>query len=124
MMVYVNDAIKFRMVPEQILYYSDFCFGTADAITNLDSALLNHKLEIFDFKTGTTPVHIEQLEIYAALFCLEYNVKPGELDMELRTYQTDKDEVLCFEPEADIIAPIMDKIITIDKQLNKLKEEN
>ena len=27
---YVNDAIGFRMIPEQILYYSDNCFGTAE----------------------------------------------------------------------------------------------
>ena len=30
--MYVNDAIGFKMTPEQILYYSDNCFGTADAI--------------------------------------------------------------------------------------------
>ena len=28
----VNDAVGFKMTPEQILYYSDNCFGTADAI--------------------------------------------------------------------------------------------
>ena len=31
--MYVNDAIGYGMVPEQILYYSDNCFGTADAIS-------------------------------------------------------------------------------------------
>ena len=30
--MYVNDAIGFKMKPEQVLYYSDNCFGTADAI--------------------------------------------------------------------------------------------
>lgn len=29
--MYVNDAIGFKMTPEQVLYYSDNCFGTADA---------------------------------------------------------------------------------------------
>ena len=29
---YVNDAISFRMNPEVVLYFSDYCFGTADAI--------------------------------------------------------------------------------------------
>ena len=29
---YVNDAIGFKMTPEQVLYYSDNCYGTADAI--------------------------------------------------------------------------------------------
>lgn len=28
--MYVNDAISFRMVPEQILFYSENCFGTAE----------------------------------------------------------------------------------------------
>ena len=30
--MYVNDAIGFNMIPEQVLYYSDNCFGTADSI--------------------------------------------------------------------------------------------
>ena len=29
---YVNDAIGFRMDPEQVLFYSENCFGTTDAI--------------------------------------------------------------------------------------------
>ena len=29
---YVNDAIGYKMTPEQVLYYSDNCFGTTDAI--------------------------------------------------------------------------------------------
>ena len=31
--MYVNDAIGYKMTPEQILYYSPNCFGTADAIS-------------------------------------------------------------------------------------------
>ena len=30
--MYVNDAIGFRMTPEQVLFYSENCFGTADTI--------------------------------------------------------------------------------------------
>ena len=30
--LYVNDAIGFHMTPEQVLYYSENCFGTTDAI--------------------------------------------------------------------------------------------
>ena len=30
--MYVNDAIGFKMVPEQPLFYSENCFGTTDAI--------------------------------------------------------------------------------------------
>lgn len=113
--MYVNDAIGFKMAPEQVLYYSDNCFGTADTIS-----FRNRVLRIHDLKTGETPAHMEQLEIYAALFCLEYNVRPGDIDMELRIYQNN--EILHHEPTAEDIVPIMDKIISFDKVINKIKE--
>ena len=109
---YVNDAIGFKMSTEVVLYYSDRFFGTADAI-----CFRNNVLRIHDLKTGITPVHIEQLEIYAALFCLEYKVKPGEIDIELRIYQND--EVLIHNPTAEDILPIMDKIVHLNKLLEK-----
>lgn len=113
---YVNDAIGFKMVPEQILYYSNNCFGTADAIS-----FRNNFLRIHDLKTGSIPAHIEQLMIYAALFCLEYRVNPNEIEIELRIYQND--EVLCHTPTSDDIMPIIDKIIEFDKILEKIKNE-
>lgn len=109
---YVNDAIGFKMNTEVVLYYSDRFFGTADAISFRDGFLRIH-----DLKTGVTPVHMEQLEIYAALFCLEYKIKPGEIDMELRIYQND--EVIVHNPTAEDILPIIDKIV----KFNKLLEE-
>lgn len=112
---YVNDAIGYKMTPEQILFYSENCFGTADAICFRDNLLRIH-----DLKTGLIPAHMEQLEIYAALFCLEYKFKPSEIDIELRIYQ--HDEILVHNPTAEDIVPIMDKIITSDKVINKLKE--
>lgn len=115
--MYVNDAIGFRMKPEQVLYYSENCFGTADAIS-----FKNGLLRIHDLKTGVvTPGNIKQLLIYAALFCLEYRVKPAEINMELRIYQND--EILVHNPEVDEVAPIIDKIITFDKLLNRIKSE-
>lgn len=114
--MYVNDAIGFKMQPEQVLYYSDNCFGTADAII-----FRNNLLRIHDLKTGVTKAHMEQLEIYAALFCLEYDKKPGEIDIELRIYQNN--EIVIHHPTADDILPIMDKIITFDKIIDKLKME-
>ena len=114
--MYVNDAIGFKMQPEQVLYYSDNCFGTADAII-----FRNNLLRIHDLKTGVTPAHMEQLEIYAALFCLEYNKKPGEIEMELRIYQSN--EIVVHHPTADDILPIMDKIVTFDEIIEKLKME-
>ncbi len=114
--MYVNDAIGFRMIPEQILFYSDNCFGTADAII-----FRNGALRIHDLKTGEIPAHMEQLEIYAALFCLEYKMKPSEIDIELRLYQND--EVLYHKPTAEDIVPIMDKIITFDKVISRIKSQ-
>lgn len=108
--MYVNDAISYHMVPEQVLYYSEYCFGTADTI-----AFKRNFLRIHDLKTGTTPTHMEQLEIYAALFCLEYDVEVSSIDMELRIYQND--EIVVHHPEIDEIVPIMDKIITNTKLL-------
>lgn len=112
--MYVNDAIGYRMTPEQVLYYSDNCFGTADAI-----AFRSGQLRIHDLKTGVVPAHMEQLVIYAALFCLEYQMKPGEINTELRIYQNN--EVLVQELTADDILPIMDKIITFDKIIDEIK---
>lgn len=113
---YVNDAIGYRIIPEQVLYYSDNCFGTADAIIFRDKLLRIH-----DLKTGVTPAHIEQLRIYAALFCLEYRVKPSTIDFELRLYQSDSYTV--ENPDAEVILPIMDKIVTFDKIISKIKSE-
>ncbi len=113
---YVNDAIGYKMSPEVALYYSPNCFGTTDAIS-----FRNGMLRIHDLKTGELPAHMEQLMIYAALFCLEYKVKPGTVKTELRIYQSD--EVLCHSPEADEIVPIMDKIVTFDKIINRIREE-
>lgn len=107
---YVNDCIGFKMNTEIVLYYSDFFFGTADAIS-----FKNNVLRIFDLKTGEIPAHMDQLEIYAALFCLEYRVKPGDIKMELRIYQND--EVIIHEPTAEDILPIMDKIVHLNKVL-------
>jgi hypothetical protein len=114
--MYVNDAIGFKMISEQALYYSDNCFGTTDAI-----AFRNGLLRIHDLKTGVTPAHMEQLEIYTALFCLEYKIKPVDIEIELRLYQND--EVLYHKPTAEDIVSIIDKIITFDKVINRIKEQ-
>lgn len=120
--MYVNDAIGFNMTPEQVLYYSENCFGTADAISFRKNPKTDRQtLRIHDLKTGVTPAHMEQLLIYAALFCLEYSVKPSEIDIELRIYQSD--EIIIMNPTAEDIVPIMDKIITSDKIINRIKSE-
>ena len=115
--MYVNDAIGFKMTPELTLFYSENCFGTADTIS-----FQNDILRIHDLKTGSTPAHMEQLMIYAALFCLEYQKKPGDIKIVLRIYQNDAVEELT--PEADDIFGIIDKIVEFDSLLKELKTED
>lgn len=111
---YVNDGIKYSMTPEVPLYFSEFCFGTADAISFTDSLLRIH-----DLKTGKSQPHMEQLLIYAALFCLEYGYDPNDISFELRIYQNS--EVMGFNPTAEDINPIISKIIYFDNLLNQVK---
>lgn len=108
---YINDAIGYKMSTEVVLYYSEYFFGTADAIS------FDHgKLRIHDLKTGNSG-HMEQLEVYAALFCLEYKIKPDSIDIELRLYKND--EVIVHQPTADDILPIMDIIVHDNELLEK-----
>lgn len=113
---YVNDAIGFRMSTEVVLFYSERFFGTADAI-----CFRNNVLRIHDLKTGKREVDEHQLLIYAALFCLEYKIRPGDIEIELRIYQNDDIKVL--NPTAEDIVPIMDHIVHLDKLFLKINEE-
>lgn len=113
---YVNDAIGYKLDTEVVLFYSERFFGTADAIGFRDGVLRIH-----DLKTGKTAVHMEQLEIYAALFCLEYKVKPSDIDIELRIYQNDT--IIVHNPTAEDVVRVMDKIIHLDKLLEKMEKE-
>lgn len=118
LMAYVNDGVGFKMYPEVVLYYSENFFGTADAISFNENERI---LRIHDYKSGVIPAHIEQLEIYAALFCLEYRFKPHEIETHLRIYQSG--EVLCHEPEPEEIKEVADKIVYLDKFLNQMRQE-
>lgn len=114
---YVNDAIGYRMTPEQALYFSDNCFGTADAIS-----FKKDILRIHDLKTGITPASMHQLEIYAALFCLEYRKNPADIQIELRLYQFD--EVIVHNPDPKDIFTLMTTISEFDKCIEELKGDN
>lgn len=113
---YVNDAIGYKMASEQMLYYSENCFGTADALS-----FRRRKLRIHDLKTGLSKTSEHQLEVYASLFCLEYGISPFEIEIELRIYQNEEVRVYIADP--DDIMHIMDKIITFDRRIEQLKEE-
>lgn len=115
---YVNDAIKYDMKTEQLLFYSPYCFGTADAICWNEKQRI---LRIHDLKTGITPAHMEQLVIYAAIFCLQYkNQLPplGTFDIELRIYQMD--EVIVHKPTPDEISMVMAKIVGATKLIDQI----
>lgn len=115
---FVNDAIGFRMIPEQVLYYSPNCFGTCDAISYRDKTL-----RIFDLKTGVTKASFIQLEVYAALFFLEYGSEyPLEdSEIELRIYQ-DRDKKIEFADKKDI-RDLMQLIRDFDREINNIKQE-
>ena len=104
LVAYVNDAIGYGMTPEVALKYSDTCFGHTDAIS-FDHGILR----VHDLKTGSGPVHMEQLEIYAALFLLEYEraygVNPLNTKVNLRIYQND--DIQEFTPDKDRVEEII-----------------
>lgn len=118
---YVNDAIGFKMETEVVLFYSERFFGTADAISCRTNEEGREVLRIHDLKTGISPVHMEQLLVYAALFCLEYRKKPADLDIELRIYQSD--EVEYHIPEPEEVTAVMNQIVHLDKLIMKAEYE-
>ena len=111
---YVNDALGYKMSCEQPLFYSDNCFGTADTI-----CFRRNKLRIHDLKTGITATSFKQLEVYAAIFCLEYGINPFDIEIELRIYQ--RDEVRAEVPFAETIDEVMDTIVIHDARVEELK---
>lgn len=119
MLPFVNDSIGFHMESEVILYFSPNAFGTTDAIGFNEKELI---LRISDYKNGLTKAHIEQLIVYAALFCLEYRKDPYKIRTELRIYQNL--ETLLYMPEPDEIKRFMDLIKSKDRLVNQYMERN
>lgn len=113
---YINDAIKYKMTPEVSLKYSRNCFGKADAIS-----FRKNLLRIHDLKTGESRTSIMQLKIYAALFCLEYDIDPYEIEFELRIYQNN--EVNTETPDSEEISNIMQRIMEYDEMIEEINEE-
>lgn len=109
--MFINDAIGYDMEPEQVLYFSMNFYGTSDAIS-----FRNNTLRIHDLKTGEGPTHMRQLEIYAALFCLEYKHKPEYINIILRIYQSNdiQEEV----PDPEVIKHHMERIKSAEQLLN------
>lgn len=118
---YINHGVGFKMNIEQGLQYSEYCFGHADTICFRDNVLRIH-----DLKTGANPAHMEQLKVYAALFCLEYEIHPRNITIILRLYQWDGIEELVINTESEefeeLIA-IMDRIIATEKIAREIDKE-
>jgi hypothetical protein len=114
---YVNDGITYKMTTEPTLFYSYNCFGTPDTIS-----FRRGKLRVHDLKTGITQTSEHQLEVYAALFCLEYNVSPFDIEVELRIYQ--RDQIRFFIPPPELIEDIMEKIVYFDNQIEMYKNSD
>lgn len=115
--MYINDAIGFRMEAEVPLYYSDDCFGTADA-----AGFRDNTLRIHDLKTGKNPANMKQLLIYAAIFCFEYAYSPNDIRIVLRIYQNDAIDELVTDP-ADILM-VMSRIKVQAALVAFLREED
>ncbi len=117
---FVNDAIGFRMRPEQGLKISDDCFGHADAISYDERKKI---LRISDFKSGKTEPSMNQLLIYAALFFIEYSKELGirlsDLKVELRIYY--QGQIIYYEPEEDVMAHMVDVVLCKNRELKTIK---
>lgn len=113
---FVNDAIGYKMTPEQVLFATPHCFGTADAIS-----FFKNILRVFDLKTGESKTSVDQLLVYAAIFCIEYNIKPFDIEYDLRIYQSN--EVQMFEVDPKDIVDIIDQIYTLSAIADAIDEE-
>lgn len=120
--MYVNDALSYRMKPEVMLVATPNAFGTTDTISfRRERGHDKTVLRLHDLKNGVNKTSVNQLEIYAAFFCLEYGIKPHEIDMELRIYQNDYVQV--YIPEPGDILHIMDKTMLFDRLINNARME-
>ena len=61
------------------------------------------------------------MRFVSEIIFLEYHIRPADIEMELRIYQ--HDQILYHKPTVEDILPIMDRIITADKVINKIREE-
>lgn len=113
---YVNDAIKYEMTPEQMLAYSEYHFGQADTIS---FDVFEMFLRVHDLKTGVSKASFDQLYVYAALFCLEYEFKPFEIQGQLRIYQFEEPEYC--DLDQGYLAWIYDRIRTTNAIIEQRK---
>lgn len=102
------------MIPEVGLYYSENCYGIADAIN-----FTNNFLRIHALRTKHEPADMKQLLIYDALFCLKHGIKPCDIQIENRIYQND--DVLIANPTFEDIDSTIEKIKEFDRVVREVK---
>jgi len=113
---FVNDAIGFKLHSEQVLVYSFNAFGTADAISFKDG-----ELRIHDLKTGISKPSFKQLIIYAALFCLEYDISPMKINMITRLYQGNG--FTEYIPTGEEVQEAMDQMVEMNQVIEEASKE-
>ena len=106
-MLFVNDAIGFRLDSEVILAYDEvYAFGTSDAFGCDEKT---KTIRVSDLKTGIHPVKMTQLLLYSAQYCLEYKKNPKEYKFELRIYQGG--EIIEYFPMGEEVEEHMKRIV-------------
>lgn len=114
--MFVNDSISYGMESESKVEYSECFWGTADAIKYDQGSKL---LQVFDLKTGSRPGKISQLYTYAALYCLQHDLKPDSISFETRIYQSG--DILTDNPPSELIYDLMKTIVHGDSIITKFK---
>lgn len=107
--MYVNDAIGFNMSPEVVLMASYNAFGTADALSFRKERVRDKRmtLRVHDLKNGVNRAKMDQLKIYAAFFCIEYQVNPNDINIELRIYQNDDIQLVNADEDENLRSDIL-----------------
>lgn len=114
--MFVCDSIGFRMESEQKLSVSKVIEGTADAVRFYPK---DNLLRISDLKTGSRPAKIEQVFIYAALYCYENRLDPLKTNFEARIYQNG--EIYIEQPTGEEIKSLLNTILHINEVVSKFE---
>lgn len=118
---YVRDAITYDCEVEVPLSYSQYIYGTADAL-RFDFS--TKTLYVFDLKTGKKEASTDQVLIYAAMWCLINNIDPYDIDFDLRIYSDVNTIILRTEDNSGIqdkVRECMDSIVFVDNTVNEYK---
>lgn len=104
------------MESEQKLSVSKVIEGTADAVRFYPK---DNLLRISDLKTGSRPAKIEQVFIYAALYCYENRLDPLKTNFEARIYQNG--EIYIEQPTGEEIKSLLNTILHINEVVSKFE---